>query len=135
MIKNTYKYQKIRALERKLYLIDLRGGKCERCGYDKNLAAFDFHHKNPLEKENNLDSRRLSNSTMGWILKEFDKCEVVCANCHREAHSPDLDINKVKERINEFRKSTKVIELKGRPKCIDCGIEINYTHKRCNKCE
>jgi hypothetical protein len=28
-----------------------RGGKCERCGYDVNLSALEFHHKNPEEKE------------------------------------------------------------------------------------
>lgn len=28
-----------------------RGGKCEHCGYNKNLAVLEFHHKNPEEKE------------------------------------------------------------------------------------
>ena len=28
-----------------------RGGKCERCGYNANLSALEFHHKNPEEKE------------------------------------------------------------------------------------
>ena len=26
-------------------------GKCEHCGYDANLSALEFHHKNPEEKE------------------------------------------------------------------------------------
>ncbi len=51
MQRNTYNYQYIRALKRKMYLISERGGCCEICGYNKNLAAFDFHHKNPKEKQ------------------------------------------------------------------------------------
>lgn len=132
---NSYKYQVIRAIERKLYLINLRGGKCEKCGYCKNLSAFDFHHKDPSEKEDQLDTRKLSNSTMDWILKEFEKCLVLCANCHREEHNPNLKMNLVLERVSEFKNATKVKRKVCKPKCVDCGIEVNYTHKRCNKCE
>lgn len=134
MVRNTYAYQVIRALERKLYLIDLRGGKCEKCGYDKNLTALDFHHIDPKKKEHQLDSRKLSNSSMKWILKEFKKCKVLCSNCHREEHSPNHGINKVKKRIKEFRNSI-IIKTIHKPKCVDCGIIINYTYKRCRKCK
>jgi len=132
---NNYYYQRIRGLKRKLYLIDLRGGCCERCGYNKNLASFDFHHKDPNGKESQLDMRKLSNSSMKWIMEEFDKCEVICANCHREVHSPDLHINDVRILLekHELKKVTKIIN-QGKPKCIDCGDEINYTYKRCNSC-
>src|SRR5271165_3778751 len=92
--RNTYYYQTVRSLERKLYLIDKRGGKCEKCGYNKNVTALEFHHKNPNEKEKNLDSRILSNNKMNWILQEFEKCLVLCANCHREFHNPDLEMGK-----------------------------------------
>lgn len=27
------------------------GGKCQECGYNKNIAALEFHHINPDEKE------------------------------------------------------------------------------------
>ncbi|TXG85728.1 MAG: hypothetical protein E6R13_01730, partial [Spirochaetes bacterium] len=58
-ITNTYEYQKLRGLKRKIELIELKGGCCERCGYNKNVAAFDFHHKNPEQKDYQLDMRRL----------------------------------------------------------------------------
>jgi len=132
---NTYDYQVQRALKRKLYLIDLRGGKCEKekCGYNKNLAAFDFHHKDPSIKESPLDSRTLSNSTMEWILKEFEKCLVVCANCHREEHHPNLELEKVRKQIKNYD-DVLIVRTINKPHCVDCGTEINYTHIRCIKC-
>lgn len=30
--------------QKKLEMIEYKGGKCEKCGYDKCPAAFDFHH-------------------------------------------------------------------------------------------
>ena len=84
---NDYGYQKLRGLKRKLFLINLKGGKCERCGYDKNISAFDFHHRDPKNKDSQLDMRHLSNSNMNWIIEEFEKCDVLCSNCHRKWHS------------------------------------------------
>lgn len=82
---NTYHRQTRVALERKQYLIDLRGGGCEKCGYNKCTAALDFHHNSGI-KNFTLDSRKLSNTTMKRILEEFNYCKILCANCHREEH-------------------------------------------------
>jgi len=131
---NTYEYQKLRGLKRKLELIKLKGGKCEKCGYSKNIAAFDFHHIDPNEKEFKLDVRKLANTKMSKLIEEVSKCNLLCSNCHRETHHPNLNINdldKMLENINE-----KVISIRtiNKPKCIDCGIEINYGYNRCKKC-
>ena len=131
---NTYEYQKLRGLKRKLYLIDLRGSCCEKCGYNKNISAFEFHHKDSSQKESQLDMRKLSNSTMEWIMKEFEKCLMVCANCHREIHNDDLTLSKVRETVKEVEDSAlKIKEAQG-CKCQDCGVEINYTYARCKIC-
>lgn len=50
-----------RALQRKLKLVELKGGKCEKCGYSKNLSALEFHHIDSSNKLFQLDSRHLSN--------------------------------------------------------------------------
>jgi hypothetical protein len=113
----------------------MKGGCCEKCGYNKNMAAFDFHHKNPKEKDYNLDVRKLTNSTMAKLMIEVEKCELLCANCHRETHYPDLDFEKVYEKLNDTYDSALEIRTMGKPKCLDCGCEINYTHKRCKPCE
>lgn len=133
---NSYGYQKLRGIKRKLHLIDLRGSCCEKCGYDKNLSALEFHHKEPGKKESQLDIRTLSNSSMKWILEEFDKCKVLCANCHREEHNPDLEISTART-LSKTAEESILISKKNRvnkPKCCDCGIEINYTYKRCKIC-
>jgi 5-methylcytosine-specific restriction endonuclease McrA len=83
--------QQERAKSRKQKLIELLGGKCSVCGYSKNYAALEFHHTNPIEKDGNLDSRKLSNSTWGWCLEESKKCILLCSNCHAEHHHPHLN--------------------------------------------
>ena len=66
--------------------VTYKGGKCEKCGYNKCIAALDFHHLNPLEKDFSIGNKGYTRS---WenIKKEIDKCILVCANCHREIHS------------------------------------------------
>ena len=63
--------------------IEYKGGKCEKCGYDKCKNALDFHHTDPTKKEFTVSS---ANKSWESIKKELDKCIMVCANCHREIH-------------------------------------------------
>lgn len=89
---NTYTYQQGRALQRKLEFVKLLGGCCEKCGYNKNLAALHFHHKDSAQKERNLDSRSLSNTNIKELEKEVNKCQLLCANCHAESHFTYLNL-------------------------------------------
>jgi hypothetical protein len=68
--------------------------QCEKCGYDKNSAALQFHHSEPINKLFSLDLRSLSNRKWDVILEEVKKCQLLCSNCHAEEHNPDcfLDI-------------------------------------------
>lgn len=64
--------------------IEYKGGKCEHCGYDKCDAVFDFHHKNPKEKDFGIST---SGKRFGAdIKKELDKCLLLCGNCHNAEH-------------------------------------------------
>lgn len=85
----TYDKQQERGRKRRKQLIDAKGGKCECCGYDKNYAALCFHHLDPSEKEFQLDLRKCSNSTLASLIKEAEKCQLLCHNCHMEVHYPD----------------------------------------------
>jgi len=70
--------------ETKRRAIEYLGGKCKCCGYDKCMEALEFHHRNPKEKDVNWTKLRLRS----WdkIRAELDKCDCLCANCHRETH-------------------------------------------------
>lgn len=71
--------------------IDYKGGKCEKCGYNKYVGALDFHHLDPNKKGFGIGNRGHCNS---WdkVKVELDKCILVCANCHREIHSENVEL-------------------------------------------
>lgn len=80
----------LRLKKRKLkhLLIQHKGGKCQKCGYDKCEGALHFHHRNPEEKEFGLGGINLNDSdfSLSNLLTEIDKCDLLCANCHAEVH-------------------------------------------------
>lgn len=61
---------------------------CNRCG-DLRWYLLEFHHSDPTTKEYAIsDMFRMDFSTQR-MLKEMNKCELLCANCHREHHHFD----------------------------------------------
>jgi hypothetical protein len=65
--------------------VQLKGGRCQFCGYHRYAGALEFHHLTEGNKEFGLSTRGLTRS---WekIKAEVKKCILVCANCHREIH-------------------------------------------------
>lgn len=65
-------------------LVEHFGGKCIWCGYDKSVAALQFHHP-----DNNKEFGVSSSSIKSWARKlaEAEKCVLICANCHAEEHA------------------------------------------------
>jgi len=60
--------------------------KCSKCG-ENHPACLEFHHQNPKEKEFGIsEALRQLNLGKEDILKEIDKCEVLCSNCHKKLH-------------------------------------------------
>ena len=56
---------------------------CE-CGLvynSKNACVFDFHHLK--EKTFSLNVRNIGDKKWTTILKEAEKCQLLCSNCHR----------------------------------------------------
>jgi hypothetical protein len=88
----SYAMQQERGRQRKLHLIRLLGGACQRCGYGRNHAAMAFHHRTPGSKSFQLDMRNLSNRTWQRVLDEAAKCDLLCCNCHLEVHNPDCAV-------------------------------------------
>lgn len=77
------KYRK----EQRMMLFEILGGViCNHCGYDKDIRALQFDHKNGGGRK---DRKRFSNSTFGMIKyyiarpqEARDKLQVLCANCN-----------------------------------------------------
>lgn len=63
--------------------------QCTVCKYDRNLAALEFHHVDHKTKDVSLS--RLQTASFERLKQEAEKCVVLCANCHREVHYPELD--------------------------------------------
>lgn len=90
--RNSFEAQKARGTKRKDILVEMSGGKCSQCGYCKNRSALSFHHINPKEKSFPLDSRHISNRSWESCLSEYEKCILLCLNCHAELHNPTHEI-------------------------------------------
>ena len=86
----NYEKQQEKGKDRKIKLMESKGGKCSSCGYDKNYAGLCFHHLDPTKKELKLTIRQFSNNTLDKLKKEVDKCILLCHNCHMELHHPQF---------------------------------------------
>lgn len=85
----------------KLKAIAHMGGKCIYCGYDKCQASMVFHHINPDKKD-----FQLSTSLSSWdkVVKELEKCILLCNNCHNELHWNEHNENRIDRLNNSIKK-------------------------------
>jgi hypothetical protein len=111
----------------KIKAIEYSGGECKLCGYKKCPAALEFHHRDPTLKEFSWD--RLRGQSWASIVKELDKCDLLCSNCHRETHwieSKLYDATQYQKIQDSLRLGIRV--------CI-CGAEfkqVRRTQKYCS---
>jgi hypothetical protein len=65
--------------------VELLGGACEECGYNKCLAALHFDHDEPKKKKFNIARLFGGGKEKQELLRtELFKCTLLCANCHAE---------------------------------------------------
>ena len=68
------------------WLVSLKAEKCCSVCSESHPACLDFHHRDRSHKI--LEISRMV--VQGWseekILREIEKCDVICANCHRKHH-------------------------------------------------
>ena len=61
--------------------------KCEVCN-ENHPATIEFHHKNPRTKH--LEISVMVSSAPKFsrekIIKEMNKCKIICSNCHKKLH-------------------------------------------------
>ena len=94
---------KIRRYRAKAAAVKYLGGKCKICGWQGNQAAFQFHHKNPKEKDFIIGN--VANKKWDCIKKEMMKCVLLCSNCHAIEHSVNDDPAFLKD-VSEYKGRT-----------------------------
>jgi hypothetical protein len=61
-----------------------RNTPCKDCGKIYSPWVMEFDHLDSHKKDFNVSKLVAKNCCKDRILKEIEKCELVCANCHRE---------------------------------------------------
>ena len=99
-------------------IVDYMGGCCIVCGYNKSNYAMECHHTDPTQKEHTIS--QLKYKKWETILKEIEKCVLVCSNCHRDIHT-----NKTPK--NKYRHINKMFLFKlHNEKCFICDTNNIY---------
>lgn len=128
MSSNEYmaKYINYRYLKLKLQAVEYKGGKCEKCGYNKyfNLS---FHHRDPTEKD--YDWKYLRKQSWVTICKELDKCMILCHNCHGERHYDSNELEQMQLFFNTRKKKNPITYA-----VCPCGTRFKVTHDRKRFC-
>jgi hypothetical protein len=115
--------------ERKRKLVEEMGGCCSKCGYSKNLAALDFHHKNS-------DTKKFCIAEFTTILsfehlqEEAKKCVILCRNCHAEQHNPILKLKITNKGLSFEENQLNDVNVY----CKNCGKYSgggNYCSQKC----
>jgi hypothetical protein len=89
--RRAYDRDRLTRLERrrrdakKRAMIAYLGGACQRCKRTVedlgHAAAMDFHHRDPQQKRYNVN--RMYTLREELRRRELDKCDLLCASCHR----------------------------------------------------
>jgi len=72
---------------RKLKAIEYLGSKCSSCKHEFHPAVYEFHHTDPATKDR--DPSKMLQLSWERLSTELDKCQLLCANCHRLVHHGD----------------------------------------------
>jgi len=112
-------------------LMEYKGGKCEKCGYDKKIpGAYDFHHLDPSQKKFGIAA---NGKCRKWedLVKEVDKCQLLCRNCHAE-----VEYNKHEEsRMESNRRYSEYMASRvPRKKCEFCEKEFQPQRRTVRYC-
>lgn len=129
---------------RKRRLVELMGGKCEICGYNKCLRNLCFHHIAEAEKTFDIASN-LTTQTGANILNEVTQTVLLCCLCHGETHD-GMHSDKVKlwkdslgDRRDEFQREINLSEAERGYGYLNRKNKYNVSRelfkKECANCE
>lgn len=69
--------------EKRKFLVGAKNRPCADCGLSFPFYVMDFDHRDYLSKIENVSRMFTRNWALEKIKKEVEKCDIVCANCHR----------------------------------------------------
>lgn len=116
----TYRSLKKRRLRRKAELVAAAGGQCVDCRYATCLAALEFHHCDATTKEFGVGN---FSGSFERLLAEVAKCDLLCANCHRQHHALE-DANLVDMKptaVSRRRTKLRAVDWVG-GSCYGCDL-------------
>jgi len=73
---------RLRTVKCRQFIQDIKKGPCSDCGNHYPPCAMDLDHVRG-EKKDDLSGMCDSGYTLRALMEEVNKCELVCANCHR----------------------------------------------------
>lgn len=137
-LKKHFKIDRIRRNIIKSIIQDKKQNPCTDCGECFPSICMDFDHTRGKKSFEISKAYRLAN-TPNRLLEEIQKCDLVCANCHRDRTQSRLSKlgvstrkpNKAKQRresLMEFIRESKINQ-----KCVDCKQlhaywKLDYDH-------
>ena len=78
--------QKKRRDKNRLEFLEIKSNlSCKICG-ESRTPTLDFHHRDPSKKDRAIGDMSRGSFSIESVLKEIEKCDVLCSNCHRMLH-------------------------------------------------
>ena len=78
-----------RKIRKEYYVNHLKNNPCIKCGEDDPIVL-EFNHIDPSTKTD-LVSKLAHQGTMEQLQAEIEKCEVLCANCHKRVTAKQMN--------------------------------------------
>lgn len=121
-----HKHNRKYRLELKIRMLNLTSrSKCEICGLDDPFLL-EWHHFNPESKEFSvaISVHEPNKYSDDIILKEVDKCQILCRNCHRVIRQRK-DFKNLKYTKLQITKINFIDTSKINSNCLVCGLQCN----------
>lgn len=63
-----------------------------KCGQN-HIATLHFHHRDPSKKEDTIGRIVNKGCSLKTLIKEMNKCDILCANCHAIYHYENAPVS------------------------------------------
>ena len=98
---HKYDVQKKRRIELSEWFAEFKLTlKCSKCS-ESHIACLDFHHAESSKKESTVANAISGGWSKERVMREVEKCIVLCSNCHRKMHYDERRTKETPE--GEFR--------------------------------